>query len=292
MIAHFLAQILNGLGYGLMISILAVGLSLVFGMLKVLNFAHGALYAIGAYLAFTICGWFSGFIGNFWIAVVFVPVIVGIVGLLLEVILLRPMYARAHHFQLLITFGLALVIQEVILLIYGHWPLTLAPPRAFTGLVNLGLFDYPQYRLFIIIFGAAVIFASWYFVERTKFGSIIRAATEDAETASGLGVNVRLVYTSTFALGAALAGLGGVIGGPLVHLKPVMGMDIIMDCFVVVVVGGMGTIPGALLGGIIIGFAKSITALFWPTASVVVMFAVMAIILLVKPKGLLGKIWW
>ncbi|MDI6753160.1 MAG: branched-chain amino acid ABC transporter permease [Thermodesulfobacteriota bacterium] len=284
-----LAQVFNGIQFGVLMALLATGLSLIFGMLGIINFAHGSLYMIGAYFVWT-CMQMLNVPGKFWVGLIITLPLMAIVGLMIERFLLRWMYGQPVVYQILLTFGLLLVIQQSVALIYGTTPLPLGMPSSFEGEISLGLFRYPVYRLFTMILGLAIIFGVWYFIERSALGAIIRASAEDPETAKTLGVNTRRVYTWTFALGSALAGLGGGLHAPLIGgLQHTIGTEILLICFIVVVIGGMGSIRGALLGGIILGIVRGIAGVFWAPASDFVMFAAMGIILMIRPQGLLGR---
>ena len=284
-----LSQIFNGLQFGVLIALLSTGLSLIFGMLGIINFAHGSLYMLGSYLLWVFIQWLD-IPGKFWIGLSLTFPVMGLIGLVVEKFLLHRMYGQQVVYQILITFGLLLVIQQGVGLVFGTTPLPLAVPPYFSGEVNLGFFQYPVYRLFTMIFGLIIIFGLWFFIERSSLGAIIRASAEDPETANALGINTRTVYTWTFALGAALAGLGGGLHAPLIGgLQHTSGAEILLICFIVVVIGGMGSIRGALLGGIILGCIRGLAGIFWAPASDFVMFATMGLILLVRPEGLLKK---
>ena len=284
-----LPQIFNGIQFGVLMALLATGLSLIFGMLGIINFAHGSLYMLGAYFVWTCMQWLN-LPGNFWLGLILSFPMMAVVGLLIERFLLHRMYGQPVVYQILITFGLLLVIQQGAALIYGTIPLPLGIPPAFKGEVNLVLFRYPAYRLFTMILGLVIIFGVWFFIERSSLGAYIRASAEDPETARTLGVNTRSVYTWTFALGTALAGLGGGLHAPLIGgLQHTTGTEILLISFIVVVIGGMGSIQGALLGGIILGVVRGIAGVFWAPASDFVMFATMGVILMVRPHGLLGR---
>ena len=284
-----LAQVFNGIQFGVLIALLATGLSLIFGMLGIINFAHGSLYMLGAYFVWT-CVQMLPIPGNFWLGLVLTLPLMALVGLIIERFLLRRMYGQPVVYQILITFGLLLVIQQGVALIYGTVPLPLGMPRYFEGEINLGLLLYPVYRLFTMILGLAIISCVWFFIERSALGAIIRASAEDPETAKTLGINTRTVYTWTFALGSALAGLGGGLHAPMIGgLQHTTGTEILLISFIVVVIGGMGSIRGALLGGIILGVVRGLAGVFWAPASDFVMFAAMGIILMIRPQGLLGR---
>ena len=289
-----LGQLFNGLVWGIVLGLLAVGLTIIFGMLDVINFAHGVMYMVGAYSAYTLTLALTQLLGanagNFWIALLLAPIIVGLLGMIIEFFLLRHMYERDIHMQLLLTFGLALIIQELVVIIWGSMPMSFPTPKIFRGVVDLGFMFYPKYRLFILIVTPLLMLAIWLFLEKTKYGSIIRAGTEDKEMANLLGINIRRVFTLIFAFGAAMAGLTGVLAGPVIgSLQPDLGNTVLLGSFVVVVVGGMGSFGGAILGAILVGLTKGLFTMIWPPASNVVMFVLMALILVVRPQGLLGN---
>ena len=289
-----LGQLFNGLVWGIVLGLLAVGLTIIFGMLDVINFAHGVMYMVGAYSAFTfilaLTQLLGSSAGSFWIALLLAPIVVGLLGMIIEFFLLRPMYRRDITYQLLLTFGLALIIQELVIIIWGSMPMSFPTPKIFRGVVDLGFMFYPKYRLFILIITPLIMLAIWLFLEKTKYGSIIRAGTEDKEMANLLGINIRRVFTMIFSFGAAMAGLTGALAGPVIgSLQPDLGTTVLLGSFVVVVVGGMGSFGGTILGAVLVGLTKGITTMIWPPASNVIMFVLMALILVVRPQGLLGK---
>lgn len=289
-----LGQLFNGLVWGIVLGLLAVGLTIIFGMLDVINFAHGVMYMVGAYSAFTFILVFTRLLGssagNFWIALLLAPIVVGLLGMIIEFFLMRPMYGRDITYQLLLTFGLTLIIQELVIIIWGSMPMSFPTPKILRGVVDLGFMFYPKYRLFILIVTPLIMAAIWLFLEKTKYGSIIRAGTEDREMANLLGINIRRVFTMIFSFGAAMAGITGVLAGPVIgSLQPDLGNMVLLGSFVVVVVGGMGSFGGAILGAVLVGLTKGITTMIWPPASNVIMFVLMALILVFRPQGLLGK---
>ncbi|MCG6879624.1 MAG: branched-chain amino acid ABC transporter permease, partial [Deltaproteobacteria bacterium] len=228
--------------------------------------------------------------GSFWIALFLAPIVVGLIGMLIELFLLRRMSGQDVTYQLLLTFGLALIIQELVVIIWGSMPMSFPTPKILRGVVDLGFMFYPKYRLFILFVTPLIMLAIWLFLEKTKYGSIIRAGTEDKEMANLLGINIRRVFTMIFSFGAAMAGLTGVLAGPVIgSLQPDLGTTVLLGSFVVVVVGGMGSFGGAILGGVLVGLTKGVTTMIWPPASNVIMFVLMALILVVRPQGLLGK---
>jgi branched-chain amino acid transport system permease protein len=289
-----MGQLFNGLVWGIVLGLLAVGLTIIFGMLDVINFAHGAMYMVGAYSAFTftlvVTQLLGTSTGSFWIALFLAPIVVGLLGMIIEFFLLRRMVGQDVIYQLLLTFGLALIIQELVVIIWGSMPMSFPTPKILRGVVDLGFMFYPKYRLFILIITPLIMLGIWLFLEKTKYGSIIRAGTEDKEMANLLGINIRRVFTMIFSFGAAMAGLTGVLAGPVIgSLQPDLGTTVLLGSFVVVVVGGMGSFGGAILGAVLVGLTKGITTMIWPPASNVIMFVLMALILVVRPQGLLGK---
>jgi branched-chain amino acid transport system permease protein len=279
-----LGQVLNGVVTGMLYALMGVGLSLILGILNLPNFAHGTLYALGAYLLFTVATW----TGSFWVGLLIAPLGVAVLGAAIEVLGMRRLYAAGHDFQLLLTFGLALILEQVLILVWGPIGMSLLPPRVLGGAVDLGVTFYPRYRLFAMVVAGLLILAVWLGLERTRLGAIIRAGIEDKDMVSVLGIDVDRVFTLTFAVGAWLAGVAGALMVPIRGLTPTMGADILGIAFVVVALGGLGNLPGAMLAGIVIGLAQSLVALVWPVASIVVIFAVMAVVLLLRPQGLFG----
>jgi branched-chain amino acid transport system permease protein len=282
---QFPTFILNGIALGMIYFLIAIGLTIIFGMMGVINFAHGALYAIGAYIAYTI----TSLVGNFWISLVFAPIVLFGIGVG-EYFLLRRLQGVDPVYQLLLTFGLALIIQEVVIVIWGTVGKPLSIPPIFRGMIDFGLFTYPKYRIFLIFFTGILAFFIWLAIMKTKLGAMIRAGTEDSEMVSCVGINISRLFILVFGIGASTAGIAGVMAAPIVGVEPFMGMSILIISFVVVVVGGLGSYAGAILGGLLIGIIQSIFILLLPAAAAVTVFAFMAIILIVKPQGLLGKI--
>lgn len=286
--ALILVQFLNGISLGMIYVLMAVGLTVVFGMLNVINFAHGAVYALGAYLAFTFATLLGQWIGSFWVAIVLGPLVTALVGVVFEVILLRRMQDAEHEYQILLTFGVALILQEVIIMIWGAIGKSLPMPRELSGLMDFGIFTFPDYRIFLIGFIGLVCFVIWLLIEKTSYGSIIRAGTENRNMVNCLGIDIYRVFTVVFALGVGLAGLAGALALPMRGAQPLMGDTILTLCFVVVVIGGMGSFAGAILGGLLVGIVESMMALVWPPGTMLSIFAAMALVILVRPKGLLG----
>ena len=279
------AQVFTGLVLGGILVLMAIGLSLIFGLMTVVNFAHGALYMLGAYFAFTVLALTK----SFWAALILAPLIVGTLGLLIERFLIRRLYGRSPDDPLLLTFGLSLVLVETVKVFWGKLGLTLDSPREMASAVNLGFMNFPVYRLFVIAVTAVVLVGLWLFLEKTNVGLIVRAGSRDALMVRALGINLNRVWLLVFGLGTALAGLAGVLAGPMRGVYGEMGVEIIIDCFVVVVVGGMGSLLGAVVAGLLIGEIVSLTTLFAPKLAEIVVFLVMATVLLVRPSGLFGE---
>jgi branched-chain amino acid transport system permease protein len=279
------AQLFTGLVLGGILVLLAIGLSLIFGLMTVVNFAHGSFYMLGAYVGFFVLGYTK----NFWVALVVAPVLVGLFGLIIERLLIRPLYGRGPDDPLLLTFGLSLVLVEAVKLVAGKLGLTLDPPAALAGALDLGFMKFPAYRIFVLAVTAVVLLALWLFLERTNIGLIVRAGSRDALMVRALGIDLERVWFLVFGLGIAMAGLAGILAGPLRGVYAEMGIEIIIEAFVVVVVGGMGSLPGAIVAGLLIGEVISITTFFAPKLAEIVVFVVMAVILLARPSGLFGE---
>jgi branched-chain amino acid transport system permease protein len=286
--ALILVQLLNGISLGMIYVLMAVGLTIVFGMLNIINFAHGAVYALGAYMAFTFASLLGQWIGSFWVAMILGPLVTALVGVVFEVTLLRRMQDAEHEYQILLTFGVALILQEVIIMIWGAIGKSLPMPRELSGLMDFGIFTFPDYRIFLIGFIGLVCLVIWLLIEKTSYGSIIRAGTENRNMVNCLGIDIYRVFTVVFALGVGLAGLAGALTLPMRGAQPLMGDTILTLCFVVVVIGGMGSFTGAILGGLLVGVVESMMALIWPPGTMLSIFAAMALVILVRPKGLLG----
>jgi branched-chain amino acid transport system permease protein len=278
-------QVLNGVVTGMLYALMGIGLSIITGILNIPNFAHGALFALGAYLLFTVV---KAVGGNFWVALVVAPLGVAALGLLIEYAGIRRLYRAGHDYQLLLTFGLSLIITEAIIIVWGPVGMSQLPPPVLRGGLDLGITFYPKYRLFVMVMAGLLVLAAWVFLEKTRYGAIMRAGIENKEMVSLLGIDINRLFTATFALGAYLAGISGALTAPIRGLNPFMGVDMLGIAFVVVALGGLGNLPGAIVAGLIIGVAQSLVSLVWPEASVAVIFAVMAAVLLVRPQGLFG----
>jgi branched-chain amino acid transport system permease protein len=278
------SQILNGVVTGMLYALMGIGLSIITGILNIPNFAHGALFALGAYLIYTVIQ----ALGNFWLALAVAPLGVALLGLLIEYAGIRPLYRAGHDYQLLLTFGLSLIITEGIIVVWGPIGMSQLPPAILRGGVDLGITIYPKYRLFVMAMAGLLVLGAWLFLEKTRYGAIMRAGIEDKEMVSLLGIDIHRLFTAAFGLGAYLAGISGALTAPIRGLNPLMGVDMLGIAFVVVALGGLGNLPGAIVAGLMIGVAQSLVALVWPEASVAVIFAVMAAVLLVRPQGLFG----
>src|SRR5215469_16719519 len=279
-----IVQGLNGVAYGLLLFLLAAGLSLIFGMMDVVNLAHGSFFMLGAYLGYTA----SRVTQNFWLALLVAPVLIGLLGIAIEMGLLKRIYRRPLLDQVILTFGLSFMIAELVKIIWGSSELVLQPPDILSGQIEILGNTYPVYRLFVIGVGAVIALAMWTVERRTRIGAIIRAGVADRQMVAGLGVNIGAVFTGVFAFGAALAAFGGVVAGPVLSLFPGMDAVVLINALIVVVVGGMGTLTGAFWGGLLIGLAVTFLTVLVPQIALVLTFVVMGAILLVRPNGLFG----
>jgi branched-subunit amino acid ABC-type transport system permease component len=279
------AQALNGLAYGALLFLLSVGLTLIFGMLDVVNLAHGSFYMLGAYAGLALIA----ATGSFWIALVVAPLAVAVVGTLVERLCLGPLYRRPVLDQVLLTFGLIYLFEDLVKWIWGGRIRSIPTPAALAGSVNIAGVTVPGYRMFVIVFGLAMAVLLWLLIERTRLGSIIRAGVYDAEMAAGLGIDIRRVFTGVFAFGTALAALSGVVAGPIQSAQPPMGASILIPALIVVVVGGLGSLKGSLVGSLLIGQAETFGKAWLPGAGMVMIYVVMAVVLLWRPQGLFGR---
>jgi len=279
-------QYLNGLVSGMLLFIMAAGLSLIFGQMNVINLTHGGYYLLGSYIGYAMVTRFD----NFWLALVVAPVVVGVLGIVVERLLLRRVYGgnESHLKQVLLTFGIALIVSDVIEWQWGATPLALSPPELLGGTVPLFGVSFPIYRLVLIGFGLILALILWLFMERSRLGAIIRAGVSDATMVSGLGININRVFTGVFVFGTMLAALAGVIGAPIFAMRLGLDFDILVLTLVVVVLGGLGTLKGAFWGALIIGMADTLGKAVIPQFSLFIIFAVMAIVLLIRPSGLFG----
>jgi branched-chain amino acid transport system permease protein len=278
-------QLLIGLINGSFYALLSLGLAVIFGLLNIINFAHGALYMMGAFCAYFLLARLG--IGYWW-ALAIVPVVVGALGIAIERLMLARLYRLDHLYGLLLTFGLALIIQGLFRQQYGTSGIPYAMPGELAGGRNLGFMFLPNYRAWVIVASLLTCLATWFVIERTKLGSYLRAATENSELVQAFGVNVPRMITLTYGFGVALAAFAGVMAGPIYQVNPLMGADLIIVVFAVVVIGGMGSIMGSIVTGFALGLIEGLTKVFYPEASNTVIFIIMAIVLMIRPAGLFG----
>ena len=279
-------QLLIGLINGSFYAILSLGLAVIFGLLNIINFTHGAQYMMGAFAAWFLLT-YAGL--GYWWALLIAPIVVGLIGIALERTMLKRLYQLDHLYGLLLTFGLALIIQGLFRNQFGSSGLPYRIPDALTGAHNLGFMTLPNYRAWVIVFSLAVCLGTWWMIERTKLGAYLRAATENPTLVRAFGINVPRMITLTYGFGVGLAALAGVLAAPIYQVNPLMGADLIIVVFAVVVIGGMGSIMGSIVTGFGLGVVEGLTKVFYPEASNTVIFVIMAIVLLVKPAGLFGR---
>ena len=281
-------QALAGISNGMLLFLISAGLSLIFGVLRIINFAHGALFMLGAFIALSIAGLAPGSTGAFVAALIGAAAGLAVLGIAIETGLLRRIYRAPHEFQLLVTFALVFILGDVAKLVWGREDNSVAVPALLGGSTQaLGL-TFPTYRLFLIAVGVVVAIGLWIVLHRTRWGIFVRAATMDRGMLSALGVNTRLLYTTVFAAGAGLAGLGGALAAPVVAVGPGLHVQVIIDAFVVVVIGGMGSVIGALVASLLVGVVNAFGVLAFPGLAIVLTFACMAVVLIVRPRGLFG----
>lgn len=281
----FLFQVFTGLVLGMIFILLAIGLSLIFGLLTVVNFAHGALFMWGAYIGL-IC---MQYIESFWVALIVVPLVIGGLGMAIEFFLVRRLYGLNPDYPLLLTFAVSLTLIEAVRVLFGTTGYPFNAPPLLQGTVNFfQMFSFPIYRIFVIFMTAAMILFLWLFLKKTNVGLIIRGGTRNSEMVRLLGIDISKVWLMVFGIGTGMAGLAGLLAAPMRGVYPEMGIAMLVECFVVTVVGGMGSIKGAVVSGLLLGQVVSMTALFFAEASYVVIFVVMAVVLLIKPSGLFG----
>ncbi|MBZ4660066.1 MAG: inner-rane translocator [Desulfacinum sp.] len=280
-----LTNALNGLSWGMLLFLISVGLTTIFGVLGVLNFAHGSLFMLGAYGTMTVMHLFP----SFWAGVLIAPVATALLGMALEVTLLRRVYGRDVSYQLLLTFAVLLVLDDAVRIVWGPAYHVVDPPALLAGTVPLFAHSYPVYRLFLIAVGPVLGLALWAFFSWTRWGKIIRAAAQDREMAEGVGIRVPLLFTLVFGLGAWLAALGGALAAPHQSVGPAMGERIIIESFIVVVVGGLGSFPGAFAGALVLGLLEAFGTTFAGRVQMALPYLLLALVLLVRPRGLLGR---
>ena len=289
------SQLLVGLINGSFYAVLSLGLAVIFGMLNIINFSHGAQYMMGAFLAWIgltqLAEWtgIEGLQVSYWMALVLAPLIVGVFGMIIERTMLSRLYKLDHLYGLLLTFGLALIIEGLFRYAYGVSGQQYGIPEELQGAINLGFMFLPKYRAWVIVASLTVCFAVWYVIERTKLGSYLRAGTENPRLVQAFGINVPLMITLTYGFGVALAAFAGVLAAPIFTVGPLMGSDLIIVVFAVVVIGGMGSILGSIVTGLGLGLIEGLTKVFYPEASSVVIFVIMVIVLLLRPAGLFGR---
>ncbi|MDO8906156.1 branched-chain amino acid ABC transporter permease [Hydrogenophaga sp.] len=282
----FLGQILLGLVNGAFYAMLSLGLAVIFGLLGVVNFAHGTLYMLGAFAAWILLDKFGV---NYWAALLLAPLIVGALGIVIERLLLRHLYGLDHLYGLLLTFGLTLILEGLFREMYGASGQSYPVPELLQGGTDLGFMFMPNYRAWVVFASLLVCFGTWYLIERTRLGAYLRAGTENAALVQTFGVNVPLMVMLTYGAGAGLAALAGVLAAPIVLVSPMMGSNLIIVVFAVVVIGGMGSIMGSIITGLALGVVEGLTRVFYPEASNIVVFVIMVLVLMVRPAGLFGK---
>ncbi|MEB0137842.1 MULTISPECIES: branched-chain amino acid ABC transporter permease [unclassified Undibacterium] len=281
-----LSQLLLGLVNGSFYAMLSLGLAVIFGLLNVINFAHGALYMMGAFFAWMGMEYFGI---SYWVMLVVAPLAVGAIGIVIEKTMLRWLYQLDHLYGLLLTFGITLLLEGVFRSVYGVSGQPYSVPAALAGATDLGFMILPNYRAWVVIASLTVCFATWFVIEKTKLGAYLRAGTENPKLVEAFGVNVPLMVTLTYGFGVALAAFAGVLAAPVIQVSPLMGSNLIITVFAVVVIGGMGSILGSILTGLGLGVIEGLTRVFYPELSATVVFIVMAIVLMIRPAGLFGK---
>ncbi|MDA1097962.1 MAG: branched-chain amino acid ABC transporter permease [Proteobacteria bacterium] len=281
-------QFMNSISLGMNIFIIAAGLSLILGVLRVINFAHGAFFMVGAYVCWSTVTYLDGATGSFWLGVAAAAVVLGVVAFVIERGLLHYLYGREHLTQLLFTFAIVLVVGDLAKMIWGTDQYNVPYPHGLSGAVNFGFALYPAYPLLLCAIGVVVAVGMWLVLSKTRWGRIIRAATQDREMLSALGMNVPLVYTGVFVIGSALAGLGGALAAPRVAVSPGMDATIIIECFIVVIIGGLGSLWGSFLGALALGFVTMFGTVIFPDWELVLAYVLMLGILLWRPWGLFG----
>jgi len=281
-----LSQLLLGLVNGSFYAILSLGLAVIFGLLNVINFAHGALFMLGAVITWAGMNYFEL---NYWVMLIAAPLVVAALGVVIERLLLRWIYKLDHLYGLLLTLGLTLLIEGIMRSIYGASGLSYDTPDALQGATNLGFMILPNYRAWVVLASVVVCLLTWFMIEKTRIGAYLRAGTENPRLVEAFGVNVPLMITLTYAFGCALAAFAGVLAAPIYQVSPLMGQNLIIVVFAVVVIGGMGSIIGSILTGLGLGLVEGLTKVFYPEASSTVVFVIMVIVLLLRPAGLFGK---
>ena len=282
----FLGQLLLGLVNGAFYAMLSLGLAVIFGLLGIVNFAHGALYMLGAFAAWIMMDQLGI---NYWGALILAPLVVGILGMVIERVFLKHLYKLDEIYGLLLTFGLTLIAEGIFRELYGVSGQSYPVPELLQGATNLGVMVLPNYRAWVVLVSLVVCLGTWYLIERTRLGAYLRAGTENAPLVQAFGINVPMMVMLTYGAGAALAALAGVLAAPIIQVNPLMGSNLIIVVFAVVVIGGMGSILGSVITGIGLGLVEGLTRVFYPEASSIVVFVVMVLVLMVRPAGLFGK---
>jgi branched-chain amino acid transport system permease protein len=280
----FVAQLLNGLVYGVLLFLMAAGLSLIFGLMNVVSLAHGSFFMLGAYFGLSI----FRITGSFWLALILAPIPVIVLGILIEVLFLRPLYRRGHMDQVLLTFGFTFVFLDLVQTLWGRSVLRLPVPEALQGTIQIGLGVFSAYRLFLIGFGFSIALVLWLLLERSRIGAMVRAGVDNAVVASGLGANIPALFTGIFGFGVALAALGGIAAAPVLGLYPGMDSEILIPAFIVIVIGGMGSLRGAFVGSLLIGIADTFGKAYFQSIALFLIYLTMTVVLLIRPQGLFG----
>jgi branched-chain amino acid transport system permease protein len=281
-----LSQLLLGLVNGSFYAMLSLGLAVIFGLLNVINFAHGALYMMGAFIAWMGLNYFQL---NYWVMLALAPILVGVFGIIIEKTMLRWLYKLDHLYGLLLTFGITLMLEGLFRSFYGVSGQPYSVPEALSGAFNLGFMILPKYRAWVVLASVVVCLVTWYVIEKTKLGAYLRAGTENPKLVEAFGINVPLMVTLTYGFGVALAAFAGVLAAPVIQVSPLMGSNLIITVFAVVVIGGMGSILGSIITGLGLGVVEGLTRVFYPELSATVVFIIMAIVLMIRPAGLFGK---
>lgn len=281
----FIVQLLTGVAYGMLYFMIAAGLTIILGVMNVVNLAHGAFFLLGTYLAFT----FLSLQLNFWVALVLSVITVALIGVTVEKFLITKLYGKELE-QVLLTFGLTFVIADTAKWIWGTEMQTIAEPAILSASITVGDMVFPVFRLFVVFVGCAIALVLWYLESKTRVGAIIRAGVDDREMVAALGINVRLVFTGVFAFGAAMAGLSGVLGGPLIGMYTGMDSDILVTSLIVVVIGGLGSWKGSFISAIMIGLIETMGKIWFPSFSMLIVFLLMVVVLIIRPQGLYGKV--
>jgi branched-chain amino acid transport system permease protein len=277
-------QLVNGLAYGVLLFLMSAGLSLIFGLMNVVNVAHGSFFMLGAFFALAVVQW----TGSFWLALAVSWIPAMALGVVMERLFIRKLYARGHLDQVLLTFGFTFVFVDLVRMIWGADIRELPMPDVLSGVVAAGDIIIPKYRLFLIVFGGVVALLLWLFLERSRVGAMVRAGVDDAFTATGIGINVPLLFAAIFALGVGLAALGGTVAGPILGLYPGMDIEILIPAFIVVVIGGMGSLRGAFVASLFVGIVDTFGKAYFPDAAIFVIYLLMVAVLLTRPQGLFG----